>query len=210
MLWEHNRDIRSVVCSARLGRIAAVALGAERVRLLYDQLFVKPPGAPMTMWHQDQGYWPIDTNELHEAGGVGAVRIWVSMTDVPAEVGGLHFVDGSHLAGPIDNHDLSGGPPGERSTFSVRGCDHPVVDYGGFAAGDATVHAGYTLHAARRNPSNRTRFGLSMVYVIDGARVFEPSDENHQTLIDWFIPGRAPGDRIDTARNPVVWPPEGL
>ena len=207
-LCERYPVLRDVVCSPQLARLAAAALGVERVRLLYDQLFAKPPGGSCTMWHQDQGFLPIDTSGVIEEGRVGLARGWVSLTALPAEVGGLHFVDGSHRFGPIDRTDLQIGAPGRRDTATIKGCDLSITDYGAFGAGDATLHAGYTLHASRRNPTERTRYSVAVVYVPDGARVAEPADEMQELAIDVHTPGRRPGDVIDTAANPILWPAE--
>jgi ectoine hydroxylase-related dioxygenase (phytanoyl-CoA dioxygenase family) len=207
-LCERNPVFRDVVCSPRLAQLAAAALGVERVRLLYDQLFAKPPGGSLTMWHQDQVYLPIDTSDVIEVGRVGLARSWVSLTTLPAEVGGLHFVDGSHRFGAIDRTHLQIGPPGGGDTATLHGCDLSITDYGAFAAGDATLHAGYTLHASRRNPTGRTRYSVAVVYVPDGARVAEPADAQQELAIDLHTPGRRPGDVIDTAANPILWPAE--
>jgi ectoine hydroxylase-related dioxygenase (phytanoyl-CoA dioxygenase family) len=207
-LWERNRALRDIVCSAHLARLAAVALGVERVRLLYDQLFAKPPGAACTVWHQDQVYLPIDTSDVVEDGAPGMVRSWVTLTVLPAEVGGLHFVDGSHRYGPLDPGRVAIVPPGRGDCATVDGRDLPITDYGALDAGDVTFHAGYTLHASRPNPSGHTRYGVAAVYVPDGARVAEPVDEWQAEAIELHIPGRRAGDVIDTAANPVLWPAE--
>jgi ectoine hydroxylase-related dioxygenase (phytanoyl-CoA dioxygenase family) len=207
-LHERSRALREVVCSPELARQAAAALGVERVRLLYDQLFAKPPGAIYTVWHQDQVYLPIDTSDVVEEGRVGVARSWVSLTPLPADIGGLHFIDGSHRFGPIDHTEMQVGAPGGPDTATIKGCDLSVTDYGAFEAGDATLHAGYTVHASRGNPSAHTRYSVAVVYVPDGARVAEPADEVQELAIDLHTPGRRAGDVIDTAANPILWPAE--
>jgi len=207
-LCERSPVLRDVVCSPHLARLAAAALGVERVRLLYDQLFAKPPGAIFTMWHQDQIYLPIDTSDVIEEGRVGVARSWVSLTVLPAEVGGLHFVDGSHRFGPVDGTDMQIGAPGRRDTATINGCHVSITDYGAVGAGDATLHAGYTVHGARGNVSGRTRYSVAVVYVPDGARVAEPADEMQELAIDLYTPGKRAGEIIDTAANPMLWPAE--
>ena len=207
-LCERNPVFRDVVCSPRLARLAAAALGVKRVRLLYDQLFAKPPGGIRTVWHQDQVYLPIDTSDAVEEGRVGLARSWVSLAMLPAEVGGLHFVDGSHRFGAIARTDLQIAAPGGGDTATIHGCELSITDYGAFGAGDATLHAGYTLHASRSNPTGRTRYSVAVVYMPDGARVAEPVDEMQELAIALHTPGRRPGDVIDTAANPILWPAE--
>jgi ectoine hydroxylase-related dioxygenase (phytanoyl-CoA dioxygenase family) len=145
-----------------------------------------------------------------EEGRVGVARSWVSLAMLPAEVGGLHFVDGSHRFGSIDRTNLQIGAPGGGDTATIHGCDLPITDYGAFGAGDATLHAGYTLHASRSNPTGRTRYSVAVVYVPDGARVAEPVDEMQELAIALHTPGRRPGDVIDTAANPILWPAEAV
>ncbi len=205
-LCARSRALRDVVCAPQLARLAAEALGVARVRLLYDQLFAKPAGAVCTVWHQDQVYWPIDTSEVVEEGRVGAARIWVSLTTLPATVGGLHFVDDSHRMGPIDPTRVRIGPPGGGGSATIAGADHEITDYGGFGAGDATIHAGFTLHGSSANASSRTRYAVAVAYVPDGTRVAEPADEQHAAAIALHTPGRRPGDLVDSAANPVLWP----
>ena len=207
-LSERSPELRDVVRAEPLARWAAAALGVDRVRLLYDQLFTKPPGAIFTMWHQDQVYLPIDTSDVLDEGRVGMIRAWVNLTPVPAEVGGLHFVDGSHRLGPVDFHGVSMGPPGRRDTATIRGCEHSITDYGAFGAGDATLHAGYTVHGSRANPSGPVRYAVAIAYVPDGTRVAEPADEQHELAIALHAPGRRAGDLIDSEANPVLWPAE--
>jgi ectoine hydroxylase-related dioxygenase (phytanoyl-CoA dioxygenase family) len=205
-LCRRDEALRAVVRAPELARRASAALGVPSVRLLYDQLFAKPPGAVLTMWHQDQVYLPIDTSDVVEPGEVGMVRGWVSLTDLPAPVGGLHFVDGSHRFGALDLTEVAIGPPGAGTGATVHGRDHAITDYGAFAAGDATLHAGYTVHGSGPNPSGGTRYGVAVAYVPDGTRVAEPVDDQQQQSIELHAPGRRPGQLIDTDANPVLWP----
>src|SRR5205085_9863089 len=87
------RAVVDFVTSPRLGEIAARALGVEAVRLLHFSGFFKPGGGPATPWHQDLTYMPLDTDKV--------VSIWVPLTDITPEMGGLRFAEGSHLHGKL-------------------------------------------------------------------------------------------------------------
>ena len=61
-LWEVDEDIKKFTFAKRFAQIAADLMGVEKVRLYHDQALFKEPGGGHTPWHQDQYYWPIDTN----------------------------------------------------------------------------------------------------------------------------------------------------
>ena len=53
-VWEKDEGFRAFCCEGPLRELAARFLGAERLNLFYDQLFVKEPGTPQpTRWHND-------------------------------------------------------------------------------------------------------------------------------------------------------------
>ncbi|MFM2078421.1 MAG: hypothetical protein RJA49_2311, partial [Actinomycetota bacterium] len=85
--------VRAFSFAPRFAKVAAELLGVEGVRLYHDQALFKEPGGGHTPWHQDQTYWPLDTDRT--------VTMWMPLVDVPAEVGSMTFVDGSHLAGSL-------------------------------------------------------------------------------------------------------------
>ena len=67
--------------AAYRGAIEAAAhlLGVDGVRLSHDQALFKEPGGGRTPWHQDQCYWPLDTDKT--------ITMWMPLVDVPGEVG---------------------------------------------------------------------------------------------------------------------------
>ena len=170
-LWRADPQIARFVFDPRPARLAAELLGVEGVRLYHDQaLFKEPDGGP-TPWHQDQYYWPLDTDRT--------VTVWIPLVDVPAEVGSMTFASGSHLL-----EDLRG--PGI-SDESQAGFAHELVTrglelrtHGPLARGDATFHHGWTVHSAPGNPSEMLRPVMTMIYVDASAHVaqrIEPGQE---------------------------------
>ena len=87
-LWRDDDDFRACAWDGKLAAIAAQLLGASKVNLLYDQLFVKPPRGGPTPWHHDLPYWPIE--------GTSVVSIWLALGEVTPQNGGLEFIRGSH------------------------------------------------------------------------------------------------------------------
>merc|ERR1712008_192532 len=109
----HRRSayLRRAALYPRLGFWAAKLLGAPRVRLYQDALFMKHPWHGATRWHSDLGLAPFDTNAF--------ITIWLALTPVPAKGGSaLRFARGSHrdytlqyhheLADSYTQNDLSG------------------------------------------------------------------------------------------------------
>lgn len=203
-IWQKDETLRELVCSPRLASLAAQLLGVEGVRLYHDQLFVKPPGAPVTSWHQDQVFWPLDTTPVLEEGAVSMLRIWVTLTDLPADGASLRFITGSHATGPFG--ELRAGHPERVTSATVDGRELPVKDYGPLQAGDATIHAGYMVHGAGANNADDTRYGMAVAYLPDGARVAEPRTDVQEQSLDLWLSGRRPGEVVDAASNPLLWP----
>jgi ectoine hydroxylase-related dioxygenase (phytanoyl-CoA dioxygenase family) len=81
------------VLSKRFARVAATLLDVESVRLYHDQALCKEPGGGRTPWHQDQYYWPLDTDRT--------ITLWMPVVDVPADVGSMTFASGSHRLGDL-------------------------------------------------------------------------------------------------------------
>jgi ectoine hydroxylase-related dioxygenase (phytanoyl-CoA dioxygenase family) len=68
--WTHDVDVKAFLIESPLPELAATVMHASTVRILYDQLFVKEPGAlHPTPWHQDLPYWPVSGEQI--------LSIWV-------------------------------------------------------------------------------------------------------------------------------------
>ena len=194
-LWRVDERIARFVLARRFAGVAAALLGVERVRLYHDQALCKEPGGGRTPWHQDRFYWPVDC--------AGTITMWMPLVRVPAEVGSMTFVSGSHLLG-----DLQGTAISDRSDellgrlVEERGL--PTRTYGAMAPGDATFHAGWTVHSAGPNPTDQLRTVMTVIYLADPARVASvvaPGQElDHQV----WLHGAEPGTPIDDPRNPVL------
>ena len=61
----------------------------------YDQFLAKPPqkGAA-TLWHQDEGYWGRNLDDL-------GITCWMPFHDVDERNGCMHFIDGGHRDGVL-------------------------------------------------------------------------------------------------------------
>jgi hypothetical protein len=88
-LWPHDAAVQRFVLAKRFGGIAAKLMGVDRVRIYHDQALCKEPGGGPTPWHQDQYYWPVDSEHT--------VTMWMPLVDIDADMGMLTFASRSHL-----------------------------------------------------------------------------------------------------------------
>lgn len=195
-LWVRDETVKRFSLAPRFGRIAAELLGVAGVRLYHDQGLFKEAGGGFTPWHQDEYYWPLDTDHT--------VTMWMPLVDITAEMGMLTFASGSHKGGYLGTLPIS--------DESDQVFDEYVAEKGftitradAMAAGDATFHYGWTLHCAPGNESERLRDVMTVIFFADGTRASEPINDNQRNDLRSWLPGAAPGDVVDTHLNPLVW-----
>jgi hypothetical protein len=92
-LWEKDERVAQFVLSTRFAKLAADLLGVDGVRIYHDQALLKEPGGGITPWHQDQHYWPLDTDHTRHnvdasdrrvaRDGYNAVRVRISSSGLP-------------------------------------------------------------------------------------------------------------------------------
>jgi len=198
-LWQVDPRIRAFTCSLRFAAVAATLLGVDHVRLYHDQGLLKESGGGRTPWHQDQQYWPLEHDRP-----VHSLTMWMPLVDISDEVGSLRFASGTHLAGDLAG-DLAG-PISDESdaTFAalLEQGRFPVESHGGLRAGDASFHAGWTLHSAGENPSDRDRPAMTVIWFADGCRIAaEPTTHQTFDLAIW-LDGAPPGSAAGGPLNP--------
>lgn len=194
-LWELDADARAFVLARRFAKIAADLLGVDGVRVYHDQALFKEPGGGPTPWHQDQYHWPLDTTNI--------VTMWMPLVDASEEMGTLRFATKTHMEGDLGTFNLS---DESQAYFEdlVQKRGFPL-NQSAMQAGDATFHAGWTLHSAPGNTSDTAREVMTIIYYPDGARITEPSNKHHQTDIDQWMPSLKPGDLAASRLNPLVY-----
>ncbi len=199
-LWRLDDVAERFVWSPRFARAAAELLGVDGVRLYHDQALFKEPGGGHTPWHQDQFYWPLDTENT--------VTMWMPLVDLDPAVGSMTFASGSHRNGNLRGHAISDESEIEFDRL-VRNEGLRQDTYGAIRAGDATFHAGWTLHRAAANPTDRMRPVMTVIYFADGARVSQPESAYQEFDQRVWLPGLEPGDAAASEINPVLWPCSG-
>ena len=195
-LWRSDAAVRRFTLAKRFAKIAADLMGVDGVRLYHDQALFKEAGGGPTPWHQDQYYWPLDTDKT--------ITLWMPLVDASPEMGTLRFASGSQIGGYLGEFEIS--------DESDRVFDKLVADRGyrrtepvAMKAGDASFHSGWTLHAAPGNASPQMRSVMTIIYFADGTRALQPDHKNRENdLRDW-LPGIAPGELAASELNPLLY-----
>ncbi|QGQ98169.1 phytanoyl-CoA dioxygenase family protein [Paenibacillus psychroresistens] len=195
-LWEQSKLIEPFVFAKRFAKVAAELMNVTGVRIYHDQALFKEPGGGYTPWHQDQIYWPVDTDKV--------ITLWMPLVDVPDEVGSMTFVSGSHKHGYISKMEISDMSHQTLKSY-IESEKLPQANYGALQAGDATFHAGWTLHSAPGNPTAHTREVMTIIYIADETRVLEPDSNARKSDLERWMPGLKAGDPINSRLNPLLY-----
>ncbi|WP_240421368.1 phytanoyl-CoA dioxygenase family protein [Paenibacillus periandrae] len=195
-LWQHHEAVRTFVLANRFARIAAELMGVPSVRIYHDQALFKEPGGGHTPWHQDQIYWPLDTDKT--------ITMWMPLVPISEDVGSMTFASGSHELGYINKLVISDESHRTLAGF-IDSKGFEKVSYGAMKAGDATFHAGWTLHSAPGNPTDQMRKIMTVIYYADGTRVAEPDSNVRKNDLKNWLPGVQPGELAASTLNPIVY-----
>jgi ectoine hydroxylase-related dioxygenase (phytanoyl-CoA dioxygenase family) len=196
-LWKRDEAAARFTLARRFAQIAADLMGVEGVRLYHDQALYKEAGGGHTPWHQDQNYWPLDTPHT--------ITMWMPLVDITPEMGAMTFASGSHRNGPLSEELISdASEEAYEQIIAERGFS--LVQTPALQAGDATFHAGWTLHGAPGNESDRTRAVMTIIYFADGMHTISPIDSPaRQADFDGVFPGGTPGGPAISELTPLVY-----
>ncbi len=195
-LWTMDNGVREFVLHQRFGKIATELLGVDGVRVYHDQALYKEPGGGLTPWHQDQYYWPVDTNNT--------VTMWMPLVDITEDMGMLTFASGSHTKGYLGTLPISDESEEVFNKYIAEN-DMSIHCEKSMQAGDATFHYGWNLHSAPPNSANTMREVITVIWVADGCRVTEPINDNQRRDLSRWMPGLKPGDVVASDLNPVTY-----
>jgi ectoine hydroxylase-related dioxygenase (phytanoyl-CoA dioxygenase family) len=194
-LWQCDEEAKKFVFAKRLAKIAADLMGVENVRLYHDQALFKEPGGGPTPWHQDQYYWPIDTNNT--------ITMWMPLVDIDEDMGMLTFASGSYTKGSVFNFEISDESESAFNNY-VKEQQFPISRAKTMSAGDATFHRGFTMHHANGNNSTKMREVMTIIYVADGARITPYKNDWQKNDHQKWLMGKPIGGLIDSELNPKL------
>ncbi len=195
-LWRRDAAVAHFTLSRRFARVAAELMGVNGVRLYHDQALYKEPGGGFTPWHQDQTYWPLATTHT--------ITMWMPLVDIPPQVGSMRFVSGSQRFGDLG---MAGIGDDSQAYFEalIKARGFAVHTHGALRAGDATFHAGWTVHGAAGNPSTTLRSVMTVIYFADRTRIATPANDAQRADLKVWLADLAPGALAEGSKNPLLW-----
>ena len=192
-----NRDeaCRRYVLSRRFAKIAADLLGVDRVRVYLDETFNKASGNCQTHWHQDNTYFPLDSDNV--------ITLWMPLKDTTVNMGTLSFASNSHRERnygyyPINKHS------DEHFKQFINDKQFTIKTGAEMKAGDATFHNGWLLHRSAPNTSEQLREAMTIVYYPDDTNLVELDNTYLNRAIEYGFRAK-PGDLASSPIHPIVF-----
>lgn len=195
-LWRHNETVKQFVLAHRFAKVAAELMGVKGVRLYHDQALFKESGGGPTPWHQDQHYWPLDTDKT--------ITMWMPLIDLTPEMGTMHFASESGANGYLGDLPISDNSEMVLEAF-IKAHGYKVVPSGAMSAGDATFHSGWCLHGAPGNTQPKTREAMTVIYFADGVKVGPTDNPSRESDLKNWMPGLKSGDLAASELNPLLY-----
>ena len=194
-LWRESEDVKSLILSKRLGKIATQLMQCNGVRLYHDQALFKEAGGGITPWHADQYYWPLDTDKT--------VTAWMPLQETPLEMGPLEFSAGSHKI--VEGRELSIGDESEaviQKRLRVTDFKHIIEP---FDLGEISFHSGWVFHRAGANTQSKMRKVMTIIYLDKDMRLKAPENKNQENDWSTWCPGVKVGEVINSPINPLIY-----
>ena len=191
-----SQTMRAYCLSKRLGSIGARLTRSKAVRLYHEQVLFKHPGGNPSYWHQDQYFWPIETNQ--------SLGTWMPLVDVTEEMGALCYARGSHRLGDLGQHCID---TESQAFFNSVIEEHGLEAYqiNSMKAGDLCVHNGWTIHGAPSNRSSIMREAVVVTMYPDGTRVAPLLNDYRKSDAVQFLGGREVGEVANSELNTILY-----
>ena len=194
-LWVEDEQIKELVFSRRIAKIAADLMEVDGVRLYHDQALFKEAGGGITPWHADQHYWPLSTDKT--------ITAWIPLQATPLEMGPLEFSAGSHQI--MEGRELAISDDSEEQInkrLKVTDYTHVIEP---FDVGEISFHSGWVFHRAGANTTDQMRKVMTIIYMDKDMTLKQPSNSGQEN--DWatWCPGAQIDEVINTPLNPVLY-----
>lgn len=146
-IFQKSPYLQSFISQHKIVDLLRDIIGPD-IWVRWDQAVEKKPGGEEFPWHQDNGY-----NDIQDA----HYQLWIALTDMNQENGGLWLQPGSHKYGilsheRIDNNKVSLGNP-EKAVFIEA------------EKGDIILFSSLMLHRTSPNISNSNRWAYVVEYM---------------------------------------------
>ena len=190
-----SKGVEKFCLSKRLGKIAADLMKVNAVRIFHEQAIFKHPGDTKSYWHQDQFFWPLETN-LH-------IGMWMPLIDCTKDMGLMKFVIGSHEHGTLNGISISD----QSETYYnkiIKKNNMKIFEVANLNAGDCTFHFNNTIHGAGINISKKIREAMVVTYYADGSRL-RKLDKLLQDVSNIYLGGKKEGELADHKMNKIVY-----
>lgn len=142
-----SQKLKDFLSQPRLVRFLRGVIGPD-FWVRWDQAVYKGPGAPAFPWHQDNGYNGLKDEHY---------QLWIALSKMNAERGGLWLVPGSHKGGvlphqSVGNHMVYVGPTENAICLEAE-------------VGDVVLFSSLMLHYTSPNVSNHDRWAYVAEYM---------------------------------------------
>jgi ectoine hydroxylase-related dioxygenase (phytanoyl-CoA dioxygenase family) len=179
-LYDDIKEFRDFVFNTRIAENAGRAMGACRVRLYFDHLFVCAPQTPTDYyWHQDLPYWPLEGSEI--------CSFWLS------------------LVGSQGDGDFSAQGLPEPPAFHEAPDKYEILSWD-YRAGDAVLFNARIMHSSGGNSSTDIeRIAYSTRWIGEDARFkAKPGWQDPLLLPDGDEPHKD-GQPLESRKFPEAW-----
>lgn len=194
-LWLEDENIKRLVFSKRLAKLASNLMQVKGVRLYHDQALFKEAGGGITPWHADQHYWPLASNK--------AITAWIPLQETPAEMGPLEFSAGSQKI--IEGRELSISDESEvsiKNNLKINNFPHIKEP---FDIGEISFHSGWVFHRAGANSTKDIRKVMTVIYIDRDMKLKAPANKGQENDWNTWCPNVKIGEVIDSALNPILF-----
>lgn len=176
-------ELQGNIFELRSAAIAAQLIG-EDIRIDYDQFLAKKPDRPGAefAWHQDQGYWPVDTPDTR------TVTCSLAIDDSLVSNGCIRFIPGSGVTQSLRPHRSAKSTRQEGHTLIAEVDENEPVEYVEVLRGGITLHDEWVMHGSCGNLSSDWRRTYVVAYRSQATVAHERSigfTHSHNDSVNW-------------------------